>query len=631
MITEVKLSQLVATDAINARPSTKDGLDELAASIAAKGLIQPLAVRPMDSAPAGKPGSQRYEVIDGRRRFQAMTRLVKDKRMARDAAVPVLIRNEDDGEALETSLMANTVRLPMHPVDQHDVFARLAESSAGPADIATRFGISERTVRQHMALGKLAPVIRDAWRKGKIDADVAQAFAANPSHGSQAEAYEHLKRQGSWGLSAASVRRELTRGRVPAAGIPERTLALYIERGGTLTEDLFEDARYVDDALLLSAVRRERAVELRGELEAEGWGWVSMADDLPHDWRWNWDRLEEVDTDIDEHATPEEAAEIVRLNKLANATNDDAEIDRLDYQVQVIEQRIEMRAISAEDRARAGAVIVIDSDGVSIARGIIRPDGSLPGPADAGASEGAKDDIDFGNPAPVSSWVSENADEENEAEADLRAAISGALTETITEAQSAAIAEVLAGDHHLALCALIAALETDEPWRSPVKIAATGRAARQSRDVSALISDMVDLTVSDLVVRLASIVATAVDVKAHHHATTRDAAEGLVAFADANAYLAAMRRHFAVDDYFARVPKATALAAIEEMHEAGATVGLAPVDVLAGMKKAELATAAAEQACRCGWLPPQLRHPAYAIGVGPGVSAPEGASKDLAA
>ena len=43
-------------------------------------------------------------------------------------------------------------------------------------------------------------------------------------------------------------------------------------------------------------------------------------------------------------------------------------------------------------------------------------------------------------------------------------------------------------------------------------------------------------------------------------------------------------------------------------------IGLAPEDILAGMKKKELAAAAAGAAKACGWLPPELRHPAYAIG-----------------
>ena len=84
-VTTVPFSKLVATDAINARGKTKQGLDELAAAIAAKGLIQPLAVRPGDKADS-------YEVIDGRRRYQAIAKLVKDKLWKKTDPVPVIVR-----------------------------------------------------------------------------------------------------------------------------------------------------------------------------------------------------------------------------------------------------------------------------------------------------------------------------------------------------------------------------------------------------------------------------------------------------------------------------------------------------------------------------------------------------------
>ncbi len=74
-----------------------------------------------------------------------------------------------------------------------------------------------------------------------------------------------------------------------------------------------------------------------------------------------------------------------------------------------------------------------------------------------------------------------------------------------------------------------------------------------------------------------------------------------------------MRERFSPDDYFKRATKAIALAAIEEMREAGCGDGLAPEDVLADMKKADLAAAAAGAARECGWLPPELRHPDYAL------------------
>lgn len=262
----VAFSKLIATDAINARAATKDGLDELAASIAAKGLIQPLAVRPADS-------SDKFEVIDGRRRYQAIAKLVKAKTggFTKATQIPVLVRNETDAEALETSLMANTVRLPMHPVDQYAVFARLAEQGKSDADIAASFGIAERTVRQHKALGKLSETIRNDWKKGKIDADTAKAFTVQPDQAAQVAAYETLKKRGAYALSAWSVKSELggTR-RVLAANIPAALLERYVAAGGKVVEDLFDDdGGYIENATLLGSVKTQFVADEVTRITAE--------------------------------------------------------------------------------------------------------------------------------------------------------------------------------------------------------------------------------------------------------------------------------------------------------------------------------------------------------------------------
>ena len=89
-ITTVPFRDLVPADAINARSkAVKDGLDELADSIARRGLIQPLAVRPADNG--------RYEIIDGRRRYQAMQKLVRARAWKKDTPVPVLVRAAGSG------------------------------------------------------------------------------------------------------------------------------------------------------------------------------------------------------------------------------------------------------------------------------------------------------------------------------------------------------------------------------------------------------------------------------------------------------------------------------------------------------------------------------------------------------
>jgi len=617
--TSIPFSRLVATDAINARASTKDGLDELAASIAIKGVIQPLAVRPQD-------GTNRFEVIDGRRRFQALAKLVKAGTIAKTYVVPIHVRNETDAEALETSLMANTVRLGMHPVEQFEVFARLADGGANEADIAARFGIAERTVRQQLALGRLAPQIRNAWRNGKLDAEAAKAYAGSGAdHAAQAAHYDKAKKQGQYALSQHAIRSDLSQQRTPAKGIPQRTLDLYVERGGKLTDDLFEDGKYVDDALLLTAVRCELAAGLAETLKAEGWGWVAMWADLPRG-HGQWPSLDVYDP------TPEEQAAL-------DATENDVA-----YEAMCL--AMDLKFWTAEQKASAGAIINIEHDGtVMVSRGVLRPASADTSAPSAVATANATDEFDEVRsvPCPVcngegdlgdggdcqecdGTGTSTNDDdlppvsamtgptEADTSDADPYA-ISGALMETITTAQTNAAADALR--HHngvyLVLRLTLAILKT-KPWGRPIKLSATpyqggGNARGDFADVLARLKTA---SADELSGWLAAELADAMDLRSSK-GQLKDDTSDLIRVLDPDAYAAAIRSEFNAADYFKRATKATSLAAIDELTEAGHGAGLAPVDILADMKKANLAEAAAVAADRAGWLPPQLRHPAYTL------------------
>lgn len=595
-VTTVPFSKLTATDAINARPKGKDGIDELSQSIATKGIIQPLCVRPGDTGATGK--GMRYEVIDGRRRFQAIQRLVKDKTWSRDTPVPVLIRNEDDAEALETSLVANTVRLPMHPIDQHEVFARLAGDGRTPADIAARFGIEERTVRRHMALGRLAPVIREAWRKGTITAETAQAFCAHPSQQVQAEAFEKLKRERTYGngLSEHVVRRELAPKRKSIEHVPAAVLDAYTSAGGTLTEDLFADESYADDGALLDTCLKQWADAQTAVLKARvlelGWSWVAREKELDdEDWSWHWPTVHDDDPEDDER-------------------DRGAPVDVADLEARSV-------LFTAEEKARSGVVIKFFFSGeeteISLNLGIVRPgdedeDASTPFDEDAPEDDDRTDLEDL----PSAGEMVHGAEQDG-AETDTPA-ISGALLADITAQQTEAVAAVVSRDPILAGRLLVAALRT-VTYASPAKLSIEHTAGGREETNASFARNWkkaLALEPSALASDIARVVASSLALGSFNQAPGGAYPE-LIAALDGDGYLANMRRCFLADDYFRRASKATALAAIAEMQEAGCGGGLAPEDVLAGMKKGELAAAAAEAARACGWLPAELRHPAYSL------------------
>lgn len=578
-LTSVPFSKLIAPDTINARGKTKEGLTELAEAIAAKGLIQPLAVRPGDKADT-------YEVIDGRRRYQALAKLVKDKRWKKADPVPVIVRNEDDAAALETSLMANTVRLPMHAVDQFEVFARLVEQGANEAEIGARFGIGARQVKQKIALGRLAPVVREAWRKGKIDAETAQAFAEHPDHAVQASVFADLKQRGSYGITTYSVRQALTTNRaaVDDYRIIYVGLDAYRAAGGGITESLFSEDRFIDDTALLDALVRAKLASDIERIKADGWAWVELAERLPgswpHSWR-GWPHLKDDTSDQDGSYLPNQ--------------------------------------FTAEKRARSGVVLDLDNyddNPLCVHMGVLRP-------AEGGQTylEQAIDD--------TSTACDEDEDDDTSVDDDHAPgpdrsepvaagpfSISDALRQTISEADTIAVAKALAGDAELSMRLITAALESR--FMAPASIRNDGHAcvrANRTRKFEDVFDEMLGLPEAEARERFCAAVGTTLNLT-HETWRFKGRDSGCDALREAClpvSYLVAARAAFLANDYFKRASKDVSIAAIDEMREAGAAGGVAPEDVLAGMKKVELAAVATAAATACGWLPPELRTAAYEI------------------
>ncbi|MCK0141358.1 ParB/RepB/Spo0J family partition protein [Aliiroseovarius sp. F20344] len=132
------------------RTFTQEQLDDLAASIKEKGVIQPLIVRP-------KPQSDdEYEIVAGERRWRA-------SQMAKLHQVPVVIREYNDTEALEVAIIENIQRADLNAI----------EEAAGYRDLMDRFGHTQEKVSE--ALGKSRSYIANLLRLLNLPGDV-QAF-----------------------------------------------------------------------------------------------------------------------------------------------------------------------------------------------------------------------------------------------------------------------------------------------------------------------------------------------------------------------------------------------------------------------------------------------------------------------
>ncbi|TIT40833.1 MAG: hypothetical protein E5W76_15435, partial [Mesorhizobium sp.] len=197
----IPLAEIEPDETINARRTRSDeGIEELKASIRAHGLIQALRVR--HDAGAGK-----FKVIAGHRRHRVLCELATDGDTAAGVAVtpafevPVIIGDVNDQAARELSQAENFIRLPQHEADTYETFRDLADRGLDKGQIAARFGIDSKRVDRMLALGRLSPVILEAWRAGRFDRfhgrDSIRAFTLAASIEEQERVFSKLDKQGS--------------------------------------------------------------------------------------------------------------------------------------------------------------------------------------------------------------------------------------------------------------------------------------------------------------------------------------------------------------------------------------------------------------------------------------------------
>ena len=144
----------------------QDALAELAESIKAQGVMQPILVRPL-------PGG-RHEIVAGERRWRAA-------RMAGLSSVPVLVRDIPDNQALAAALIENIQREDLSPLEEATGIQRLVQEFALTHQaIAETLGRSRATVTNLLRLLDLAPPVRALLDEGRIDMGHARALLALP-------------------------------------------------------------------------------------------------------------------------------------------------------------------------------------------------------------------------------------------------------------------------------------------------------------------------------------------------------------------------------------------------------------------------------------------------------------------
>ena len=156
-------------------------LAELADSIRARGVIQPIVVRPVDGG--------KYEILAGERRWRAA-------RMAGQERVPALVREVPDEVALGIGLIENIQREDLNPIEEGNGLKRLIEEfKLTHEEVARAVGRSRTAVTNLLRLLDLAPSVQDMLQDGKIDMGHARALLSL-SKARQVETAEQVAAKG---------------------------------------------------------------------------------------------------------------------------------------------------------------------------------------------------------------------------------------------------------------------------------------------------------------------------------------------------------------------------------------------------------------------------------------------------
>lgn len=271
---------------VNVRHGRKaPDISDILPSIRARGVLQPLLVR---------PHGETFEIVAGRRRFFAANKVAEEQGVAiSEVLLPCAVAvGDSDADAMEASLIENVARAGMDELEEYEAFAKLLKQGRGVADIARTFGQTERYVKQRLALASLPCAIKDAYRNGDIEAEELQllASATRRQQKDWATALAAEKDPGSneGAPRGRDLRQWLFGGDQIATSVARFPLDAY---KGDVIADLFGDASYFADVDAFWALQNAAIAGLRDELAGQGWT-VTVLDKGTRFPAWQYDEAE---------------------------------------------------------------------------------------------------------------------------------------------------------------------------------------------------------------------------------------------------------------------------------------------------------------------------------------------------
>jgi len=259
-------------------------ITELAASIAAEGLLQNLTVVGDTTSPlAGASEFEHYTVVAGCRRTRALRLLAKENRLPAELRDGIPCRLIDESQALTASLAENTVRQAMHPADEFVAFRDMIAQGKSVDDVSARFGVTPQVVQRRLKLANVAPSLFEQFRNDKITLAQMMALAIVDDHAAQEKAWGKSKDE--WSRAPDKLREALTKGEIDIAKDPvARFVGLreYERAGGHVHRDLFsdKDAGYITDKRLLQELATKKLAEVEERVRKEGWSFVIVRETI---------------------------------------------------------------------------------------------------------------------------------------------------------------------------------------------------------------------------------------------------------------------------------------------------------------------------------------------------------------
>src|SRR5262245_1942769 len=165
---------------------TQAAIDELAMSIRASGVIQPVIVRRM---------GERYELIAGERRWRAA-------RQAGLSTIPSLVRSTTDAQSLELALVENLLREDLNPLEEAEAYHKLLGEYGWTQDeLAERIGRDRSSIANTIRLLRLPEPIQEDLRTGRLTMGHARALLSLGTASEQMRLRDQILAQ-SWSVRA---------------------------------------------------------------------------------------------------------------------------------------------------------------------------------------------------------------------------------------------------------------------------------------------------------------------------------------------------------------------------------------------------------------------------------------------